>query len=529
MKLQFVLLSLALVSQQASAIQRLRNRQSITLDSPRRTGITNFSSEEMDTEELESGFVDILRYLQTVEMSMTAMPTTPPTVAPVPDPTPLPTTAPVPAPTPAPTPAPPTPEPTDSPTDAPVPGPTPVPTPDPTPAPTVEPTSAPVPAPTPRPTESPSEIATEEPTDSPTFSPTQPPEDREQIVREKCGVTGLERSRDILSILSLISDPVLLVTPSASQFQARDFVDQVDSAIICASDQERIEQRYRLALFYFNFGGDAWENCRAADDAGFNDLCLEEDVRNSRRLAMAKQQDSFKIMTINRRNADRRTQEEQAETVGTRWLDGVNECNWFGIDCGDEFNADPEGNDTTYFPVVTIDLSANNLEGALLPDLMGFEALEALFLDGNLKISGTIPREISNLAALEVLDLDKNKISGSLPDSLFSLTNLLAIDLMDNFLAGSLSEDVVNLARLEVLQLQNNEFSGSLPDESLFDLERLVALNLDGNIFTGTLEPLCEIRDERRVDYEIYLEFISAECGPLRPLVECSCCECPST
>jgi hypothetical protein len=35
---------------------------------------------------------------------------------------------------------------------------------------------------------------------------------------------------------------------------------------------------------------------------------------------------------------------------------------------------------------------------------------------------------------------------------------------------------------------------------------------VEGNLFTGTLEPLYEVRDERRLDYEIYLEFMFAAC-----------------
>ena len=53
-----------------------------------------------------------------------------------------------------------------------------------------------------------------------------------------------------------------------------------------------------------------------------------------------------------------------------------------------------------------------------------------------------------------------------------------------------------------------------------------VALTLEGNLFTGTLEPLCDVRDERRLEYEIYLNFMFAECGGEDPLVECSCCVC---
>ena len=53
-----------------------------------------------------------------------------------------------------------------------------------------------------------------------------------------------------------------------------------------------------------------------------------------------------------------------------------------------------------------------------------------------------------------------------------------------------------------------------------------VALTVEGNMFTGSLESLCEVRDERRQNYEIYLQFLIADCGGDDPLVDCSCCVC---
>ena len=131
-------------------------------------------------------------------------------------------------------------------------------------------------------------VSTEPPTEAPTSdatatpilaslvpSSTLPPDDsnsnsttgigidevRNLMIQEKCGVTTLERSRDILSILSFLSVPVNLITPDTPQFQARDWLDNVDTAIVCAEDEERIAQRYRASLLYFAMGGNEWFNC----------------------------------------------------------------------------------------------------------------------------------------------------------------------------------------------------------------------------------------------------------------------------
>ena len=54
-----------------------------------------------------------------------------------------------------------------------------------------------------------------------------------------------------------------------------------------------------------------------------------------------------------------------------------------------------------------------------------------------------------------------------------------------------------------------------------------VALTIHGNSFTGTLEPLCEVRDQRRIenDFEIYLMYLFSDCASEPPKVQCSCCD----
>jgi hypothetical protein len=42
---------------------------------------------------------------------------------------------------------------------------------------------------------------------------------------------------------------------------ALNWLDTEDVVIICATSQERIEQRYRMALLYYQMGGPEWTNC----------------------------------------------------------------------------------------------------------------------------------------------------------------------------------------------------------------------------------------------------------------------------
>jgi hypothetical protein len=414
-------------------------------------------------------------------------PTEAPVVAPTDAPVVAPTDAPVVAPTDAPVVAP-TDAPVVAPTDAPVVAPTDAPVVAPTDAPAVAPTDAPAVAPTDAPAVAPTEAPVVAPTDAPVVAPTEVPalppnrisfvpteapietgtpgpvtpsptptdDNRNQQILVKCGITALERSRDILSVLTLVSEPVNLITPGAPQFSARDWVDNQDAAIICASNSERIEQRYRAGLLYYALGGDMWTNCRAEKDAGFGDLCLEEEQGDARK---------------------RQRRRHLQETEAVRFLDERNECEWFGMTCGDDYDPESGNNDDAYFALQTIDLSANNLEGPLFEELFGFLELEGLFMDGNLKISGSIPEAIGQLTKLRDLDLDDNALTGSLPNALYGITSLRAIDLNDNNLVGELSDAIGSLQNLEVLQLEYNMFSGPLPTDGLLSLLRLGTCN----------------------------------------------------
>ena len=56
----------------------------------------------------------------------------------------------------------------------------------------------------------------------------------------------------------------------------------------------------------------------------------------------------------------------------------------------------------------------------------------------------------------------------------------------------------------------------------------LDALTMQENFLTGSLEALCEIRDDVLIDGEagMYLRFLFADCAGDPPEIECSCCVC---
>ena len=341
----------------------------------------------------------------------------------------------------------------------------------PTPAsstPTAAPAVNPVPD-TPSPTMAPVVIPTPSPipdTPSPTGAP------RDDVILEKCGVSGLERSRDILSELTSISDSSALLTPSTAQFKARNWLDNRDGAVVCADEPEHIRQRYMVAVLYYGMGGGSWSNCAALEDVAEDGGCTYQDVRSSRRLNQLIEDSNGNYESVT--SYKRKMEANWTEAGAIRWLSEENECEWFGLDCGGEY-LKASG---AFAPLVNIDVSDNNLMGSFLPEMVIFSSLQGYFVDGNGNISGSIPSEIGAMTQLKFLDFDGNSLSGPIPDSLFSLSNLVNIDLNSNMLTGSLSEAVGDLSDLEVLQLENNSLAGGLPTEALLNLLQLGTLCL---------------------------------------------------
>lgn len=244
--------------------------------------------------------------------------------------------------------------------------------------------------------------------------------ERDEAILEKCGQTALERSRDILSILSFISEPDSLLIVGTPQFEARSWIDDTDAAIICAEESDIIEQRYRAAVVYYALGGGSW-------------------------------------------------------STSTMWLEESNECEWFGLECEGYTRGDVD----SYVPITGIVLDENNLAGELPPEIYGLATLERILMEKN-EVSGTLSEDISSLAALKELDLDTNSLSGTLPQSIYDMTEINKIDLDGNRLEGSLSNDVGNLLTLQVLQLEDNNFTGEVPADGLLLLE---SLGMSMNIF----------------------------------------------
>ena len=130
-------------------------------------------------------------------------------------------------------------------------------------------------------------------------------------------------------------------------------------------------------------------------------------------------------------------------------------------------------------------LRGNRLSGNIPAELGNLSNLRYLWLADN-QLSGEIPRELGSLTNLENLRLSHNQLSGGIPATLGKLTNLTALRLFHNQLSGEIPAALGKLTNLQLLQLDENQLTGAIPEE-LGNLYRLSTLTLNENHFSGTV------------------------------------------
>ena len=104
-----------------------------------------------------------------------------------------------------------------------------------------------------------------------------------------------------------------------------------------------------------------------------------------------------------------------------------------------------------------------------------------LNLTGN-GLTGPMPEELGNLAALTKLQLGENNLSGRIPDSLGRVTFLRWLTLSENRLTGGIPSTLGNLGGLQYLFLNDNQLTGKMP-VSLGGLSLLRTFIAGGNSF----------------------------------------------
>ncbi|KAL2334711.1 hypothetical protein Fmac_015924 [Flemingia macrophylla] len=106
----------------------------------------------------------------------------------------------------------------------------------------------------------------------------------------------------------------------------------------------------------------------------------------------------------------------------------------------------------------------------------------------NNKLSGEIPREITDLNGLTFLNLSHNQLIGHIPQSIGNMRSLLSIDFSRNQLFGVIPPTISNLSFLSMLDLSYNNLKGKIPTGT--QLQTFDASKFIGNCLCGPPLPV---------------------------------------
>ena len=175
----------------------------------------------------------------------------------------------------------------------------------------------------------------------------------------------------------------------------------------------------------------------------------------------------------------------EAGARALNWAVETSMEDWAGITIGDS-----AGQQRVTVLNLTGDPQNNELLTGSLPAELGqLAALRILRLTDN-HLTGPIPAQLGQLAELVELSLDGNALTGRIPAQLDRLAKLTELWLGSNALTGSIPAQLGSLAKLYLLDIQDNHLTGSIPAQlgSLSDLTHLWLH--DNPELGGTLQPL---------------------------------------
>ncbi|OMO54407.1 hypothetical protein CCACVL1_27813 [Corchorus capsularis] len=131
-------------------------------------------------------------------------------------------------------------------------------------------------------------------------------------------------------------------------------------------------------------------------------------------------------------------------------------------------------------------LNNNHFTGSLTNvNFKLFKRLELLDVSNN-NLTGIIPRSFANLhSSLRLLNMKHNYFEGHFPCGLNLWSSLYVVDLSDNFFSGPLPS-CFGSDKLMALNLERNRFTGSIP-AALLNSTELIMLNLRNNRLSGSI------------------------------------------
>ncbi|CAB9513214.1 Leucine Rich Repeat [Seminavis robusta] len=133
-----------------------------------------------------------------------------------------------------------------------------------------------------------------------------------------------------------------------------------------------------------------------------------------------------------------------------------------------------------------LSLNMNALSGTLPTELGLLSSLKGLFVFSNPRLKGSIPSELGLLHNIRFVMLWYCGLSGTVPAALGQATSLVELYLGHNRLTGTVATELGQLDALKRLALINNRLTGTVPTE-LGRLSNTFTLHLNRNSLSGTI------------------------------------------
>ncbi|XP_073356927.1 uncharacterized protein [Aegilops tauschii subsp. strangulata] len=184
-------------------------------------------------------------------------------------------------------------------------------------------------------------------------------------------------------------------------------------------------------------------------------------------------------------------------TALSNWSQATWACAWDGIVCYQEriiylrlmgrgLSGGLDTLDTAALPdLVSLDLSGNNLGGAIPASISGLRSLITLDLSSN-RFNGSIPPQLGDMPYLADIRLYNNSLVGAILHQLCRRLSLVALHISNNRLTGELPGCLCDLQSMWYMDLSNNRFAGKLPDR-WWNLRALEFMDLSNNSFSGKI------------------------------------------
>ncbi len=98
--------------------------------------------------------------------------------------------------------------------------------------------------------------------------------------------------------------------------------------------------------------------------------------------------------------------------------------------------------------------------------MVGMPSLREHWADSNPGLGGQIPAGISRVSTLESFSITSCSFSGTIPSEFGNFGFVMKqMWMYDNDLTGTVPSELANMAALRLLQLEGNSFTGSMPAE----------------------------------------------------------------